>query len=100
MSLTASDALPVIGTAIASACWGLLALLCIPLGPLSLAFAVVGVATAVASRRLLRTDPQLRGARLSLAGFILSVIALLVVALPWIVALFFGVVIGLGGTGA
>lgn len=72
---------PVDGLSIAAATLGVLALA--SFAAASLLGGVLGmaaIATGLASRSRLKADDQLRGSRLSLAGFLLGAIALLLAA--------------------
>ena len=78
------------GSAIAALVVGALSMAAIAALPAAiLPLGVVALVLGLASRRALRGDPSLRGARLSLAGFILGLVGVLLGgAIPLILMLF------------
>ncbi|GAB3130438.1 hypothetical protein [Glaciibacter psychrotolerans] len=82
--------LPVAGSALAAFALGIGAILALPLStPLAPMWAVGAILAGIASRRRLRNDPSVRGSRLSVAGFLLGIVAAVISFVPfWLPLLF------------
>ncbi len=73
---------PYAGAALGALLFGLLAVACVPAGVVAAVPGGIAVAAGVQSRRMLKREPQLQGARASLAGFALGVLAIALTVVP------------------
>jgi hypothetical protein len=88
MDATTARTRPVDGKAIAAFMLGVAAALTSSWWLVAAVLAVAAISVALASRRALKADPQLRGVWLGLGGFLLAVVTLIVAIGPMVVAWF------------
>ncbi|WZH38111.1 MAG: hypothetical protein PIR02_05435 [Microbacterium enclense] len=88
MDATTARTRPIDGKAIAAFMLGVGAALTSSWWPAAAVLAVAAISVALASRRALKADPQLRGVWLGLGGFLIAVVTLIVTFGPTLLAWF------------